>query len=138
MSHLPALRRYAVSLTRSTTDAEDLVHDTLVRALERDASFRPDGNLRGWLMSILHNLYVDKRRSDTSAAGRDRNRIAGRLHEAIGPVGAGVEAVARVETSVEAGPGEHRNRREHRRRGATRQIGRRGGAGQERRAGQEG
>jgi RNA polymerase sigma-70 factor (ECF subfamily) len=72
MSELPALRRYALSLTRSVTDAEDLVHDTLVRAMERNSTFRPEGNLRGWLMSIQHNLFIDRRRSDASAAGRDR------------------------------------------------------------------
>lgn len=65
---LPAMRRYARSLTRDDVDAEDLVHDALLRAYERRGSFDaargPAGNgLRGWLLSILHNVFVDGRRS---------------------------------------------------------------------------
>ena len=59
---LGPLRRYARSLTRDETQAEDLVQDTLVRAYERRGSFRPGGNLRGWLLSILHNTFIDGRR----------------------------------------------------------------------------
>lgn len=84
LNELPALRRYALSLTRHPVDAEDLVHDALVRAIERSATFRPDGNLRGWLLSILHNLHVDRRRSGASAAGRDRE-FAARMAESLPP-----------------------------------------------------
>src|SRR4051794_15633663 len=59
---LGPLRRYARTLTRDETHAEDLVQDTLVRAYERRSSFRAGGNLRGWLLSILHNTFVDSRR----------------------------------------------------------------------------
>jgi RNA polymerase sigma factor (sigma-70 family) len=59
---LGPLRRYARSLTRDETQAEDLVQDTLVRAYERRGSFRSGGNLRGWLLSILHNTFIDNRR----------------------------------------------------------------------------
>ncbi|WP_244542754.1 sigma-70 family RNA polymerase sigma factor [Devosia crocina] len=76
MSELPALRRYALSLTRDPGNAEDLVHDALVRAMERSASYDPAGNLRGWLMSIVHNLHIDRVRSGKSAAGRDRDYAA--------------------------------------------------------------
>jgi RNA polymerase sigma-70 factor (ECF subfamily) len=56
------LRRYARSLARDESQAEDLVQDALVRAYERRSSFRPGGNLRGWLLSILHNTFIDHRR----------------------------------------------------------------------------
>jgi RNA polymerase sigma factor (sigma-70 family) len=59
---LGPLRRYARSLTRDESQAEDLVQDTLVRAYERRGSFRSSGNLRGWLLSILHNTFIDNRR----------------------------------------------------------------------------
>ena len=62
ISMLAPLRRYARSLTRDETQAEDLVQDTLVRAYERRGSFRAEGNLRGWLLSILHNTFIDHRR----------------------------------------------------------------------------
>jgi RNA polymerase sigma factor (sigma-70 family) len=59
VGQLDSLRRYARSLTRSSIDAEDLVHDALVRAFEKRASFRAGHNIRVWLMSILHNVFID-------------------------------------------------------------------------------
>jgi RNA polymerase sigma-70 factor (ECF subfamily) len=59
---LGPLRRYARSLTRDESQAEDLVQDTLVRAYEGRSSFRSGGNLRGWLLAILHNTFIDHRR----------------------------------------------------------------------------
>ena len=76
ISELGLLRRYARSLTRDRDDAEDLVQDTLLRALERRASFRTGGNLRGWLLAILHNVFVDGRRSRTAARGREAEVVA--------------------------------------------------------------
>jgi RNA polymerase sigma-70 factor (ECF subfamily) len=62
-AQLPALKRYAWSLTRDHAEAEDLVHDTLVRAYENRATFRDNGDLKGWLFSILHNAFVSNTRS---------------------------------------------------------------------------
>lgn len=59
---LVPLRRYACSLTRDTLGADDLVHDTLVRALEAEGSLRPDTNLRTWMMTVLHNVFIDDQR----------------------------------------------------------------------------
>lgn len=56
---LAALRRYARSLTGDETNAEDLVHDTLVRAYEKRGTFRVGQSLQAWLMSILHNIFID-------------------------------------------------------------------------------
>src|SRR3712207_2280986 len=80
---LSPLRRYARSLTRDETQAEDLVQDTLVRAYERRGSFRAGGNLRGWLISILHNTFIDERRRSL-AEGR-RLEHAAALVETIAP-----------------------------------------------------
>ncbi len=71
LAQLPHLRRYALSLTRHPSDAEDLVHDTVLRAYERRSAFRAGGALRPWLMSILHNTWVDGVRSRRS----ERERI---------------------------------------------------------------
>ncbi len=70
LGQIGALRRYARSLTRDVNDAEDLVHDALVRAYERRTSFRPGGNMRAWLLSILHNAFIDGVRSRRSEAAR--------------------------------------------------------------------
>ncbi len=67
---LGPLRSYARSLTRDETRAEDLVQDTLVRAYERQGSFRSGGNLRGWLLSVLHNTFVNGRRRHMAEARR--------------------------------------------------------------------
>ncbi|MGV6872865.1 sigma-70 family RNA polymerase sigma factor [Pseudochelatococcus sp. B33] len=63
LDQLPALRRYALSLTRDATDAEDLVHDALLRAYEKQGGFRAERGLRQWLLSIVHNTFVDRWRS---------------------------------------------------------------------------
>lgn len=70
IGQLTSLRRYARSLTRDPADVEDLVHDALLRAYERRHTFRTDGNLRSWLLSILHNVFVDGRRSQRSEKAR--------------------------------------------------------------------
>lgn len=70
VGQLGSLRRYARSLTRDSTDAEDLVHDALVRAYERRGTFRSGGNLRAWLLSIVHNAFIDRMRSRRSEAAR--------------------------------------------------------------------
>lgn len=78
LGQLGALRRYARSLTRDASDAEDLVHDALVRAYERRSSFRSGGNMRAWLLSILHNTFIDgvrSRRAESVRAG-DGARLA--------------------------------------------------------------
>ena len=59
MAQLAPLRRYARALIRDETQAEDLVHDALVHAYERRSTFRPGANLRNWLLSILHNTFID-------------------------------------------------------------------------------
>ena len=69
---LGPLRRYARALTRDDTQAEDLVHDALVRALERQHTLRPQSNLRTWMMTVLHNVFIDgQRRRRTEARYAD-------------------------------------------------------------------
>ncbi len=59
---IPALRRYARALTRDGDLADDLVQDTLVRALRSERLFI-GGDLRSWLYTILTNLNRNRRRS---------------------------------------------------------------------------
>jgi RNA polymerase sigma-70 factor (ECF subfamily) len=56
--YIPQLRRYARSLTHNPVAAEDLVQDTLLRALVKCRLFRPGTNLGAWLFTILHNEFV--------------------------------------------------------------------------------
>lgn len=62
VSEIPRLRRYARALTGDGTRADDLVQDTLERALSRFSLWRP-GNLRAWLFTIMHNVFVNQIKS---------------------------------------------------------------------------
>jgi RNA polymerase sigma factor (sigma-70 family) len=57
---IPALRRYASALLRDRQEVDDLVHDCLVRALDRLHTHREDAELRPWLFTIMHNLFVSR------------------------------------------------------------------------------
>jgi len=57
---LPGLLRYARTLTRDPDLAEDLVQDTLARALERADTFRGEASPATWLHRILHSVAVDR------------------------------------------------------------------------------
>lgn len=59
---IPALRRYARALTRNSDIADDLVQDTLVRALRSEHLFH-GGEIRSWLYTILTNLNRNRLRS---------------------------------------------------------------------------
>ena len=60
---IPRLRRYARALTGDRSAADDLVQDTLERALSRFHLWRRGSDLRAWLFTIMHNLYVNQARS---------------------------------------------------------------------------
>jgi RNA polymerase sigma-70 factor (ECF subfamily) len=59
---IPALRRYARALTRDAETADDIVQDTLVRALRSEHLFY-GGDVRAWLYTILTNLNRNRLRS---------------------------------------------------------------------------
>ena len=62
VGHVPALRAFALSLTRDSSLADDMVQDTIVRAWSRIGQFTPGTNLRAWLFTILRNTYYSDRR----------------------------------------------------------------------------
>lgn len=68
---LPRLRRYAQVLTRNVHDAEDLVQETLLKAhRQADRGPRPE-TTGGWLMSALHNTFIDQHRSRHASRRRE-------------------------------------------------------------------
>jgi RNA polymerase sigma-70 factor (ECF subfamily) len=64
VAEIPRLRRYARALTGRADAADDLVQETLQRALEKWRLWQRERDLRPWLFSIMHNLHVDGRRRD--------------------------------------------------------------------------
>ena len=60
LAAIPRLRRYARVLTGNPARADDLVQDTLARAWEKRRLWRAGSDLRAWLFTIMHNLYVNQ------------------------------------------------------------------------------
>ena len=58
-AQIPPLRRYARALLRDTSRADDLIQDTLVRALAKQHLWQEGTNLRAWLFTLMHNLHVN-------------------------------------------------------------------------------
>lgn len=56
---LPKLRRYAVALTLNSADADDLLQDTLLRALSRERQYRGE-NLSAWLCTIMRRIWFNE------------------------------------------------------------------------------
>lgn len=57
---IPRLRRYALTLVGDPVLADDLVQDTLERAIRKRYLWRRRGSLRGWLYRILHNVFLNQ------------------------------------------------------------------------------
>ena len=62
VDHLPALRAFALSLTRNGAAADDLVQDTIVKAWTNIEKFTAGTNMRAWLFTILRNTFYSNRR----------------------------------------------------------------------------
>ena len=62
MPHVDRLFRHAMWLERNRTEAEDLVQETLVQALQSFNRFAPGTNCRAWLLSILHHVRSNRQR----------------------------------------------------------------------------
>jgi RNA polymerase sigma-70 factor, ECF subfamily len=62
LEHLDALYAVSCRLTKAPLDAEDLVQDTLVKAMRARDQYEPGTNLKAWLFKILHNTFINKYR----------------------------------------------------------------------------
>ena len=81
VQHLPALRAFAVSLTRDSVAADDLVQDAIVKAWKNIDKFEPGTNLRAWLFTILRNTFYSDRRKARREVGDADGMIASQLSE---------------------------------------------------------
>jgi len=112
--HLGALYSFALKLARSRDDAEDLVSDTYLRAIERWEQFRPGTNMRAWLFTILYHLFISrKRRIDAREVVSTDDPDAPLAFEVVGesdPEGAFFDSFIDEEIvgAIEALPGEYR------------------------------
>lgn len=58
-AHIPSLRRYASALTRNAQAADDLVQDCLERAWRKAHRWEAGTDLRAWLFTVMHNVYIN-------------------------------------------------------------------------------
>ena len=85
IEQLPALRRYARVLTGDAWAADDLVQDTLERACSKWLLWRTGSDLRAWLFTLMHNLYLNQRRALPALAQVDIDDIDDQLPGARAP-----------------------------------------------------
>jgi RNA polymerase sigma-70 factor, ECF subfamily len=62
LEHLDGLYSYALVLTRNHAEAEDLVQETYVRAIPAMGRLRAGSNTKGWLFTILRNVWLNQLR----------------------------------------------------------------------------
>lgn len=86
MAHIPHLRRYARALVRHEIEADDLVQDTLERALRKFSLWKQGTNLRTWLFSVMHNVHINQVRSKRDLETLDEDMdvlVGGRQEEGL-------------------------------------------------------
>lgn len=84
--HIPSLRRYARALTGDAWTADDLVQDTLERACSKWRLWLAGSDLRAWLFTLMHNLYVNQlRRSIRQAEAGACVDVDAVAHELLAP-----------------------------------------------------
>ncbi len=107
LKNLPQLRRYAIALVGEVDKADDLLQEAVLRAIQKADRWQPGTNLRAWLFTIMHNLYIDERRK---FAARPRHvDIADHAWKLPSrPSQDGVVNLRRLEVALQALPEEQR------------------------------
>ena len=85
VAQIPALRRYARVLTGDAWAADDLVQDTLERACSKWRLWLVGNNLRAWLFSVMHNLFVNQLRQSPGAGQISLTEIDDLVNELQAP-----------------------------------------------------
>ncbi|MBV1700793.1 MAG: sigma-70 family RNA polymerase sigma factor [Hyphomicrobiales bacterium] len=76
LAAIPALRAFALSLSRKPDRADDLVQETLMKAWANMASFVPGTNLRAWLFTIQRNIFYSQYRKRREVEDADGHKAA--------------------------------------------------------------
>jgi RNA polymerase sigma-70 factor (ECF subfamily) len=67
--HQNCLEAFALKFTKNIEDANDLVQDTIIRAIRYHEMYKEGTNLRGWLYTIMRNTFINQYRKDTRRGG---------------------------------------------------------------------
>lgn len=98
VTEMPKLRKFATKLTRNSSEADDLLQATLLRALEKADYFETDTNLFKWSSKIMYNIFVTeyRRRVKFESQYDPESSIENHAVEASQHVKLEVKAVARA------------------------------------------
>ncbi|HSW17974.1 MAG TPA: sigma-70 family RNA polymerase sigma factor [Ramlibacter sp.] len=105
VAQIPALRRYARALTGDRWAADDLVQDTLERACRRWRLWAAGSDLRAWLFTVMHNLFIDSLRR---AARQPSEAVDPHLLEDIAQAPAALEQALDLQRCLMLLPAEQR------------------------------
>lgn len=75
MRWVPDVHRFALSMTRDESDAEDVVQDTYLRALRSWQTFAPDSDCRRWLFTICRNVFLRSRERASRVVNFDATEL---------------------------------------------------------------
>src|SRR6516162_2771266 len=104
---IPRLRRYARALTRSVDRADDLVQETLLRAISKSHLWQTGTDIRAWLFTIMHNHYVNMvRRAMRDETTVDIDQMSSSLVAVTDPTSS--SQLRELEQSLARLPGEQR------------------------------
>lgn len=80
-THIPALRAFAISLTRNATEADDLVQETIMKAWSNFDKFKQGTEMKAWLFTILRNTFFSSKRKTKREVSDPEGVHAGSLFE---------------------------------------------------------
>ena len=106
VEHLPAMRAFALSLTRNPAAADDLVQDAVVKAWSNFDKFEQGTNMRAWLFTILRNTYYSLCRKRRREVEDPDGLMAGQMAEK--PLHDGSLAMADFQSAFAQLSDEHR------------------------------
>ena len=83
LDHLPVAQRFAIRLCGNATEAEDMLHDALVRVAAKWATFRGESSFRTWLFQVVVNVFRDRLRARERQADQavERESLPGVLED---------------------------------------------------------
>lgn len=113
LPHLPAVARYALSLTRDEADADDLVQETFLRAYKAWDQFIPGTECRAWLFAICRNTYLRVRTREQKVQPYEDAELealgaaavhASASHEGMGDVWSSLDVIPAVHRAIDELP----------------------------------
>lgn len=97
VSYLPQMRRFAYSLCGNRTEADDILHDAVEKALSRRVQLLKRSRIKGWLFQIVYREFIDERRRQARQATPDGNVLT-----LVHPVAASQESTSECRSVLEA------------------------------------